>query len=80
MNMNMNEMQFLKLNQEIETEFSFFDECLQDCAVANGFDFQNKVGTARGRSLRRKSDTMLVAIDLLLRDSITEIAARPDQP
>ena len=71
---------FLKLNNRIEAEFSFFDELLKRRAAVHGFDFYNKAGTIRGRSLRKENDNGLrVVIDLCLIDGVLKILDQPDK-
>ena len=68
----------VKVNAWIETQFSPFDEFLKRCAVDNELEFQGKAGTVRGRSLRKKSGRLLVAIDLFMTDTFMEVYERPD--
>ena len=68
----------VKVNAWIEAQFSPFDEFLKRCAVDNGLEFQGRAGTVRGRSLRRETGRLRVAIDLFMTDSFIEIYERPD--
>ena len=68
----------VRVNAWIEAQFSSFDEFLKQCAVDSELEFQGRAGTVRGRSLRRETGRLLVAIDLFMTDSFMEIYDRFD--
>ena len=68
----------VRVNAWIEAQFSSFDEFLKQCAVDSELEFQGRAGTVRGRSLRRETGRLRVAIDLFMTNSFMEIYERPD--
>ena len=68
----------VKVNAWIEAQFSPFDEFLKRCAVDSELEFRGRAGTVRGRSLRKRSGRLLVAIDLFMTNSFIEVYERPD--
>ena len=68
----------VKVNAWIEAQFCSFDEFLKRCAVDSELEFQGRAGTVRGRSLRKRSGRLLVAIDLFMTDTFMEVYERPD--